>query len=46
MFNYNSYDRHTSIKCSDGTKMTFTHPTRRNNYNYSSKCSIPFKYKY
>ena len=53
--NYNKYGTHTSTtytyRCSDGTKMTFTHPTNRSNwstsrpgqalpsYNYSSKYS-------
>ena len=47
--NYNSYGQHTSTTyrygCRDGTQMTFTHPTGRSNYNYSSKYSSR-RYKY
>ena len=38
--NYNKYGRETSktyrYGCSNGSTMTFTHPTGRSNYNYSS----------
>ena len=38
--NYNRYGEHTSTTyrygCSNGSKMTFTHPTGRSNYYYTS----------
>ena len=44
--NYNSYGTPTSTTykygCSNGTTMTFTHPSGRSNYNYSSSR----KYRY
>ena len=42
-YNYNSNGSHVSTTyrygCKDGTKMTYTHPVNRSNYNRSSKTS-------